>query len=78
LILIAIFTLVYFAICLPLFQAISKKRKGRKFIIRLGTAWKASDPEHRWDVAMSFLSFAMALAISLYLFDAIFPFAPGA
>ena len=55
---------------------ISKKHKGRKFIIRLGTAWKASDPEHRWDVAMSFLSFAIALAISLFLLDLLFPFGP--
>jgi len=77
LLIIAIFAPVYFAICLPLFQIISKKRKGRKFIIRLGSAWKASDPEHRWDVAMSFLSFAIALAISLFLFDLFFPFDPG-
>jgi hypothetical protein len=77
LLLIVIFALVYFAVCLPLFQAISKKRKGRKFVVRLGTAWKLSDPEHRWDVAMSFLSFVMALAISIFVFDYIVPFDPG-
>ncbi|NNE62620.1 MAG: hypothetical protein HKN34_00930, partial [Gammaproteobacteria bacterium] len=60
--------------CLPLFQAISKNLKGRKFIIRLGVAWKANNPAHRWDVIMSFLSFVMALAISLYLLDLIVPF----
>jgi hypothetical protein len=78
LLLIAIFALSYFGVCLPIFQAISKKRKGRKFIIRLGTPWKLSDPDHRWDVAMSFLSFVMALAISLYLFDLVVPFDTGA
>ena len=42
-------------------------------MIRLGTPWKAGDPEHRWDVFMSFLSFVAALAISLYLFDLVIP-----
>jgi len=64
---------VYFGLCLPLFQAISKKRQGRKFTIRLGTAWNAKDPEHRWDVFMSFLSFAAALAISMYILDLVAP-----
>ena len=75
LLLIAIFAVTYFGGCLPLFQAISKKFKGRKFIVRLGTSWKASDPAQWWDVAMSFLSFVMALGISLYLLDLLVPFA---
>ena len=78
LLLIAIFGLVYFAICLPLFQAVSKKLRGRKFVIRLGTAWRFSDPDHRWDVAMSFFSFAMALAMALFVFDFVVPFDAGA
>lgn len=61
-----------------MFQAISKKRKGRDFMIRPGTAWKVGDPEHGWDVAMSFLSFVLALAISLFLFDLVIPFDPEA
>jgi len=61
-----------------LFQAISKRLKGRKFVIRLGTPWRFSDPNHRWDVVMSFLSFVMALAISLYLLDLVVPFDAGA
>ena len=75
---VAIFALTYFGVCLPLFQAISKKQKGRKFIIRLGTPWKVSDPDHRWDVVMSFISFMIALAISLYLLDLVFPLDAGA
>ena len=71
------FALVYFGICLPLFQAISKKLKARKFVIRLGTPWQFSNPDHRWDVAMSFLSFVLALAISFYLFDLFIPFDAG-
>jgi len=69
-----IFSVVYFGLCLPLFQQISKRKKGRKFVLRLGMAWNAKDPEQRWDVLMSFLSFMLALAIALYLLDLVIPF----
>ena len=69
-----IFSVVYFGICLPVFQRISKRKRGRKFIIRLGMAWNAKDAEQRWDVLMSFLSFMLALAISMFLFDLVIPF----
>jgi uncharacterized membrane protein YwzB len=36
-------------------------------------AWNAKDAEQRWDVLMSFLSFALALAISMYLLDLVIP-----
>lgn len=72
--LLIIFSVVYFAICLPVFQKISKRKRGRKFIIRLGGPWNARDAEQRWDVMMSFLSFMLALAISMYLLDLIIPF----
>ena len=74
---IIIFSAVYFGICLPVFQRISKRKRGRKFIIRLGVAWNAKDAEQRWDVLMSFLSFALALAISMFLFDLVIPFQGG-
>jgi len=72
--LLIIFAGVYFAICLPIFQLISRRRKGRKFIVRLGMAWSIKDSEQRWDVLMSFLSFMLALAISMYFFDLVIPF----
>ena len=72
--LLIIFSIVYFGICLPVFQRISKRKRGRKFIIRLGMAWNAKDAEQRWDVLMSFFSFMLALAISMFLFDLVFPF----
>jgi len=72
-----IFSVVYFGISLPVFQQISKRKRGRKFIIRLGTAWNAKDAEQRWDVLMSFLSFVLALAVSMYLFDLVIPFQEG-
>jgi len=72
--LLIIFSVVYFGVCLPIFQQISKRKRGRKFVIRLGMAWNAKDPEHRWDVLMSFLSFVLALAIAMYLFDLVIPF----
>jgi hypothetical protein len=55
----------------------SRRKKGRKFVIRLGTAWSHKDAEQRWDVLMSFLSFALALAISMYLLDLVMPFRAG-
>lgn len=72
--LLVIFAAVYFGLCLPAFQLISRRTRGRKFVVRLGTPWKASDPEHRWDVLMSFLSFVAALALSMYLLDLLLPF----
>jgi len=72
-----IFPLVYFGLCLPLFQLMSRRKKGRKFVIRLGTVWSHKDAEQRWDVLMSFLSFALALAISMYLLDLVMPFRAG-
>lgn len=64
-----IFSVFYFGFSLPLFQFISRKRRGRKFVIRLGTPWKVSDSDQRWDVLMSVLSFILALAISLYFIE---------
>ena len=59
---------------MPAFQTVSKKVRNRKFIMRLGTPWQFSDPEQRWDVAMSFISFMVALTISMLIFDQLFPF----
>ena len=59
--------------CLPVFQRISKRMRNRRFNIRLGMAWDAGDAEQRWDVLMSFLSFMLALAISMFLFDLVIP-----
>lgn len=78
LLLLAIFAVVYFAVSQPVFQVVSKRVRGRKFILRLGTPWQAGNPEHRWDVFMSVLSFVMALAISGFLLDLFFPLAKGA
>jgi len=72
--LLVIFGVIYFGVCLPVFQRISKRIKKREFIIRLGMAWNARDAEQRWDVLMSFLSFMSALAISMLLFDLVIPF----
>ena len=75
LILLGIFAVIYFGICLPLFQLISQRKRGRKFIIRLGgSGWNFRDAEHRWDVLMSFLSFMIALAVSMIILDQLFPF----
>ena len=65
--------MIYFGLSLPLFQRFSLRRRGRRFVIRLGTPWDFRDPEHRWDVAMSFLSFMAALALALFLLDHFFP-----
>ena len=64
-----IFALVYFPICLPLFQRLSVRMKGRRFTIRLGTPWKFQNPDHRWDVLMSVLSFMTALALAMWALD---------
>jgi len=69
----AVFAVIYAGFCLPVFQWLSKRRRGRKFHIRLGMAWDAGDPEQRWDVLLSFLSFIAALAMSLALMDLAFP-----
>ncbi len=71
--LLLIFAVVYFGVSLPLFQRFSMWRKTRRFVIRLGTRWNARDPNHRWDVVMSFLSFFVALAISMILLDQLMP-----
>lgn len=64
-----IFVLAYFLVCLPLFQRISLRMRGRRFTVRLGTPWRFQDPEHRWDVLMSFLSFTAALALAMWGLD---------
>ena len=51
--------------------------RGRKFSIRLGTPWDFRDPEHRWDVVLSFVSFMFALAIAGFVFDYLFPHVAG-
>jgi hypothetical protein len=73
--LLVIFAVVYFGLCLPLFQAVSRRIRGRKFVIRLGTPWQFGDKEQRWDVLMSALSFALALGLALFILDAVFPLA---
>ena len=69
LVLLLIFGVVYFGISLPLFQRLSLRLRGRKFVIRLGTPWKFPDREHRWDVLFSFVSFMLALAVSMFFLD---------
>ena len=71
--LLVIFGIVYFGIILPGFQLISRRIRGRKFVIRLGTPWKFSDSEHRWDVLLSFVSFVVTLGVSLFILDYYFP-----
>ena len=73
-ILLAIFAIIYFVIVLPVFQLLSLKILGRKFVIRLGTPWKFSNSDHRKDVLMSFISFMLALALSMFILDYFFPF----
>lgn len=65
--------MAYFGAILPIFQVFSRRIRGRKFIIRLGTPWRLSDAEHRWDVLLSFTSFIVALGISLFVLDFFFP-----
>ncbi len=72
--LLIIFAVVYFGVSLPLFQRFSMWRKARRFVIRLGTPWSAQNPDQRWDVVMSFISFVVALAISIFLLDQLSPF----
>ena len=69
-----LFAVVYFAASLPLFQRLSVLIKARRFTVRLGGPWRMKDPVHRWDVLMSFLSFAVALAASIALLDQLAPF----
>ena len=64
-----IFAVVYFGMCLPLVQRLSMRVKGRRFVVRLGTPWKIQNPDHRWDVLMSVLSFMAALALSMWALD---------
>ena len=64
-----IFCVAYFGVSLPIFQAYSVRTRGRRFVIRLGTAWKWQDPDHRWDVLMSFLSFMSALTLAMLIWD---------
>ena len=75
LVLVAIFCAAYFLVFLPLFQSLSRRIRGRKFVIRLGTPWRFSDPEHRWDVLMSFVSFMVTLAVAMFVLDWFFPLA---
>lgn len=76
LLLLVIFGIAYFGACLPLFQWFSRRLRQRKFVVRLGTPWRFSDPEQRWDVLLSFISFVLALGVSLFLLDYLFPLAP--
>jgi len=65
------FAIVYFGLCLPVFQAISCRMRGRKFTIRLGGPWDVRDADEWWDTLMSVLSFIFALfllALVLHLF----------
>jgi len=55
------------------FQLLSKRVKGRKFDIRLGVPWSLSNPEHRWDVFLSFVSFIVTLGFSLFFLDVFMP-----
>ena len=73
-ILLLLFAGAYFGISLPVFQRLSQSRRNRKFTVRLGTSWNPRDPQQRWDVLMSFISFMVALAMAIYLFSLIFPF----
>ena len=62
----------YFGFFLPVFQYVSRRKRGRKFTIRLGIPWDFRNPEHRWDVLMSFLSFMFAMAAGIFVFDYFF------
>ncbi len=73
--LLVLFGLAYFFVVLPLFQLVSVRVRGRKFVIRLGTPWQFSNPEHRWDVLLSFLSFAVTLGVSFFALEFFFPLA---
>jgi hypothetical protein len=73
LLLLLVFAVIYFGLTLPVFQLVSRRARGRKFVIRLGTPWRISDAEHRWDVLLSFVSFALALGVALFLCDFFFP-----
>ncbi len=73
--LLLIFAVIYFGVLLPLFQHISQRVYGRRFVIRLGTPWRYSNRDHRWDVFMSVCSFVVALGLSLFLLDTFFPLA---
>ena len=70
-----IFAVAYFLVTLPMSQYLSKRYRGRKFVIRLGTPWRFSDPEQRWDVFLSLVSFMTALAVAMFILDSIYPFA---
>ncbi len=70
----AVFGLVYFGVTLPIFQRISLKVHGRRFVIRLGMAWNFSDPKHRRDVFFSFVSFIVTLGLVLFAVDFFFSF----
>lgn len=71
--LLVIFGVAYFGIFLPAFQLLSQRLKGRRFVVRLGTPWKFSNPEHRWDVFLSFVSFIFTLGVSFFVLDLILP-----
>ncbi len=65
----ALFALFYFGFTQPLAQRVCQHLRGRRFTIRLGTPWHAGDPEQRWDVLYSVLSFMAALALSAFCFE---------
>ena len=73
LLLLVIFGLAYFGLIIPVFQLISQHFRGRRFVIRLGTPWRFSNPEHRWDVLLSFVSFIVTMGVSFFLLDFFFP-----
>ena len=74
LVILGLFAVLYFGVVLPLFQRLSRHLRRRRFTLRLGSPWDVRDPEHRWDVLMSFLSFVTCLALTLWLVDLGLPF----
>lgn len=64
-----LFALVYFPFILPLAQRLSLRCSGRRFSIRLGGAWDPRVPAQRQDVLYSLVSFMIALALSMLLFQ---------
>ena len=74
LVLSVLFVAVYFGASLPAFQYVSRRWLGRRFVVRLGSPWRFGNPGHRWDVLLSFLSFAAALAVSMLLLDQLVTF----
>lgn len=71
--LLVIFGMAYFGVVLSVSQLISQRVRGRKFVIRLGTPWKFSNAEQRWNVLLSFVSFIVAMGVSFFVLDFFLP-----